>query len=226
MKFNRFATAMIALAALVLAGSAKAIVQGQIDDFEDGTTQNWANGGAAPQPVNITTGGPGGLDDNFMEITSDGSGAGGRLVAFNRDQWLGDYIGQGVNAIEMDLQNLGAVTLSIRLGFKLDSSFGAPGYLSAPIILAAGSGWQHVQFSITSASLIAIDDPGAFNTFFSNGFGEVRFLNEAGASNLTGDPVTGALGVDNIHAVPEPAVALLGAVGLLGLAAVRRRKRS
>ena len=32
-------------------------------------------------------------------------GPGGRLVAFNRTQWLGNYNAAGVNAIEMDVIN-------------------------------------------------------------------------------------------------------------------------
>ena len=117
--------AIIVLAALFFAGSAKGLVVGQIDDFEDGTTQDWGNGGAggAPPVVNVDTGGPGGVNDNFMQITSIGGVGPGRfLVAFNQTQWIGNYIATGVISIEMDLRNQGAVNLSIRLAFK---EFGA-----------------------------------------------------------------------------------------------------
>ena len=57
------------------------MVIGQNDDFEDGTTMSWANGvpGAL---VNINTGGPGGANDNFLQLTADASGQGGRLTTF------------------------------------------------------------------------------------------------------------------------------------------------
>ena len=45
------------------------VVANQVDDFEDGTTQNWVIGGAAGpefQPMNVATDGPGGVDDNYL----------------------------------------------------------------------------------------------------------------------------------------------------------------
>jgi PEP-CTERM motif len=47
-----------------------------------------------------------------------------------------------------------------------------------------------------------------------------------GTTNLNGDVIAAQLGVDNIHAVPEPSTALLGAFGLLVLAAAFRGKRN
>ena len=50
----------------------------QLDDFEDASTQSWGTGGANPvPPVNISSGGPAGLDDNYLQMTSTGApGAG------------------------------------------------------------------------------------------------------------------------------------------------------
>ena len=155
---------------------------GQIDDFEDGTTQSWANGGApgAPPVLNIDTGGPAGIDDNYMQISADGDGPGRFLTVFNRDQWLGNYVGLGVSAIEIDLQNFSKVNLTIRLGFKEDRRRWFVGYLSAPFSLPAGGGWQHAIFLISPGSMIAIGSPADFNTFFAGNFGEMRIINEAG----------------------------------------------
>ena len=228
MKRTRILLAAIFFGALSLAGSARAIVVGQIDNFEDGTTQSWANGGApgAPPVVNIDTGGPAGVDDNFIQMSADGEGAGQFLTVFNRAQWLGNYIALGVTAIEIDLQNFGKVDLNIRLGFKESTDPGASGYLSAAFSLPAGSGWQHAIFFINPASMIAVGSPADFNTFFADNFGEMRIMNEAGTSNLNGDVVTAAMGIDNIHAVPEPSAVLLTGVGVLGFAALRRKKRT
>jgi hypothetical protein len=228
MKLNGLIATIIVLGALAVAGSAHAIVFGQVDDFQDGTLQGWDNGGAGAPPVlNINTGGPAGVNDNFMQVTSvGGTGPGRFLTVFNRSQWLGDYITTGVSAIEMDLRNLGTVNLTIRLAFKDGTGPGAAGYLSQGFSLAAGSGWQHFVFSINQATMTAVGAPAPFNSFFSTGLGEARIINEAGTGNLNGDTVVAQLGVDNIHAVPEPsAVALTSIGGMLAFIAARRRKR-
>ena len=225
-------SAIVAVIALGFAASGYAIVPGQTDDFQDGTTQNWTNGGApgAPPIVNFTSGGPGGAGDHYIQITSlGGGGPGSRLTAFNRDQWLGDYVGQGITAIEMDLNNVGDVGLSLRIAFKQDLGISSPGYLSQAFVLPAGSGWQHFVFTIDMASMIALNGPFDFNTFFSGNFQEVRIINEVGATNLNGDPIAAQLGVDNIHAVPEPTSFVLAAVGLFAIFAARwcgRRRAS
>ena len=228
MKLTGCTASVIALGLLLFAGSAEAIVFGQLDNFEDNSLQNWANGGAAgvPPVLNINTGGPGGLNDNFMQVTADGDGAGAFLTVFNRSQWLGDYIATGVTAIEMDLRNLGKVDLTIRKAFKSILDPSAPGYLSQGFSLVAGGGWQHVTFLINPAAMTALGGPTAFNTFFANGFQEARIINESGTGNLNGDVVTAQLGVDNIHAVPEPSTVLLAAAGLLAFTVARCRSRS
>ena len=94
---------LIVLLAALAPAAARAVIVGQNDTFQDGTTANWTNGGTPP--ANVSTAGPGGAGDRFMELTADGSGSNGRLTAFNRSQWLGDYISAGVTEIDMDLNN-------------------------------------------------------------------------------------------------------------------------
>ncbi len=222
----KWQSAFLWLVTLALASSAHAIGFGQIDDFQDGTTQQWANGGVpgAPPVLNIATGGPGGAGDRFMQISSTGSGAGSRLTVFNRAQWLGDYIATGVTSIEVDLNNFSDIELSVRIAFKTDPGPGSSGFLSLPFILNAGSGWQHAVFTISPATMLAIGGPADFNTFFSGNFEEIRFINEVDPIDLNGDRVVGQLGIDNVHAVPEPTTFVLSATGLLALVAVRRLK--
>ncbi len=219
---------LVSLLALSFSYSAQAIVIGQIDDFQDGTTQNWTNGGifGAPPVVNIPDGGPGGAGDHYIQVTSvGGNGPGNRLTTLNRDQWLGDYIGQGVTTIEMDLKNLSDVQLSIRIAFKQELGPGVPGYVSQPFILDPGTGWQHVVFSLSMAAMIPIDSPFDYNTFFSGNFQEARIINSINP-NLNGDPIAAQIGIDNIHAVPEPSVLALGTLGALTLLLSIRRRNS
>jgi hypothetical protein len=219
--------ALVSASLLAMQTSRAAVVLGQIDTFESGTTLNWANGGAGgtPPPLNINTGGPDGSGDNFLELSADGVSGGGRLTVFNRSQWIGDYVGQGITAIEMDLKNLGTTTLTIRIAFKATVAGGAPGYLSAGFTLAPDATWHHAVFQLTSASMVAIGSPAAFNTFFTNGEAEMRIINESGATDLNGVNVVGHLGVDNIQAVPEPeppALLLVGGCAALFLRRLRR----
>jgi hypothetical protein len=199
---------------------------GQTDDFQDGTTMNWSNGGIiGVVPVtNIASGGPTGAGDRFIQLTADGSASGGKLTAFNRDQWLGDYPGGGITGIEVDLQNQSAVTLSIRMAFKPGpgGGTGAQGYLTQAAVLVVGSGWQHFTFSLAPANLIAINNPLPWSNFF---IGEVRFVHEVGATSLSGTNVTGQLGIDNVRAVPEPTTTVLLSMGFIALVGnfVRRK---
>ena len=224
----RVALLSLFLAVVIAATSASAISLGQLDDFEDATLKNWSNGGVAgvPAPTNVNSGGPGGAGDNYLQIASaGGGGAGSRLTIFNHAQWLGNYIAAGVTAIEVDLRNSGPTQLSIRLAFKSSLSMGGPAYLTQAAILPSGSGWQHFTFSLAPASLIPVAGPPAYNTLFSGGIAEVRFINEIGANNSNGDIITAQLGIDNIRAVPEPATFYLLGAGAVALAC-RRLKRA
>ena len=208
---------------------AYAVNSGQIDTFQDGTTDSWTNGHPTigTPPANVGTGGPAGAGDKFLEITSNGAGGtDSRLVAFNRTQWLGNYVAAGITEIDMDLENLGSVTLSIRLAFRGSTFNGAPGYLTTAFTLAPNSGWQHANFLINASSLTAIGGPAAFSTFFTTGPAEVRVLSEAGTTSLDGDVVTAQLGVDNVIAVPEPNVGALFIAGALLVWCIRRPNHS
>ena len=174
----------------------------------------------------MNSGGPAGIGDHYLQLSSNGQlGIGGKLTTFNLQQWLGNYIAQGVTAIEIDLRNSGTTAVNIRLAFKAQNLMNSPGYLSAPVILAPGGAWQHVSISLAPANMIAVGGPSAYNTFFSSGIGDARIINEVGTSNLNGDLIIGQVDIDNIHAVPEPAaVELLALGGLLLIVAIRFRR--
>lgn len=221
---GRGVAACVLVAVCAGASDAQVIRLGQVDTFGPDNTENWGNGGPAPSPQALT-GGPGGSSDHYLRITSDGSGAGGKLTVFNRAQWVGSYLAEGVTAIEMDLRNFSATTLQIRLGFKQDSGFSAPGYSSAtPFLLPNDGQWHRAVFPLVESAFTPIQAPGPFaNVLSGMALGEVRILH-ATTPSLTGSNITGGLGIDNIRAIPSPGAAgvlLLGGAGLM----LRRRRR-
>lgn len=234
------ATALVALSSLLMCGAPGAVTIGQTDNFEDGTTQGWVTallGAASPvPPTNVATGGPAGADDNYLRLSSlGGAGAGSRLVGINPTQWGGDYTAAGVVAISMDVNNLGATDLFLRLLFE-DPTAGPPSntaFSTEAILLPAGSGWTSVMFPILATDLTA--GLGSVAGALANAT-TLRLFHSSSAT-FPGEAVAAALGVDNISAlgsdgggggggtsVPEP-----GALGLLGLGlaglAMRRRRR-
>jgi hypothetical protein len=227
MKFSKWLFAVTMLIAwLTQALPASAVVIGQVDDFEDGTTQGWVVGLlGAPHPVppvNIPDGGPLGAGDNYLRLTSlGGSGAGSRLAAINLTQWSGDYTAVGLTEIAMDLRNLGQTDLTIRLFLELTMA-GPPTdtAISAPIVLPAGGVWTHAEFAIELDSLIELT--GDLSTLLAN-VTALRIVHSPTAA-FPGPPSSALLGIDNITArstnvVPEPSAFPLLALVLAGLLA-------
>jgi hypothetical protein len=202
------------------AAHAQAVGYGQLDNFQDGTTFGWSEGAVSPNPpTNVANGGPLGSGDRYLQnVSAGGFGAGSRLVEFNQLQWAGDYSAAGVTAIEADVINLGPTTLNIRLalgGGAFATHYGS----TAAISLPSGGSWQSVAFSLSPAGLSLISGSDSLNTVLS-GVTELRLLTAAAGPAWEGDAIAGILGVDNIHAVPEPDGLFL--VGLGGAALIRR----
>ena len=200
-----------AIAALLVAMplTTQAVTLGQIDDFQDGTAQNWQTG--VGPVANVANGGPAGIGDHYMQTVSTGGfGSDSRLTVFNTGQWQGDYIDAGITTITMDLNNFSSQPLSMRLTFFVDSS---DGYSSTtPFSLAANSGWQHATFSLNAADFTTLGSPGDFNTLLSDFTGQLRLL-DSSIPSLRGDSLAATLGADNIQAVPEPSAIMLVGIG-------------
>jgi hypothetical protein len=221
MRHRLVATVLVGTASL-LAGEAHAVSIGQVDTFSASIEGWFAGGGAFGQvppvpPQVVATGGPAGPGDAFMLVTANGgSGVGSRLVAMNAMQWAGDYTAAGITAVTMDLRNFSNLDLTIRL-FLEDPLPGPPvntAVSSVGILLPAGGDWTPVTFPIGSGDLTVLQ--GDLATLLTN----VTLLRifHSTTDTFPGEPVVGALGVDNVRAVPEPDSVLLFLLGATVLA--------
>jgi hypothetical protein len=208
------ASGAITLAACFVNAPALALTLGQTDTFATGGTQGWRVGSAHPFPPSvIATGGPGGTGDRYLQQRANGgSGPASHFAVENRTQWSGNYIAAGVTGITMDVANFGTTDLALRLMF--DTFSGLRAWSSVPLVVPAGSGWQSLYFPITADDLTV--QGGSVGTSMSNVI-SMRIFHST-ASSFPGEAIVTTVGIDNVTAVPEPAAALMLALGLAGLA--------
>ena len=225
---RRFA-AIAPLLLLLAAAPAGAVVVGQVDTFEDGTTMGWRHGSAAAPlpPIHVTGGGPGGATDDYLSIRTDGSdaGSGSRMLALNTAQWLGDYLSAGVRSITLDARNPNAESpLVLRLAFR---GGGGSTFITNGITLAPATPWSSLAFDLGPANMAFAS--GDYNACFG-GVTMVRILHSPNTPtsdsgevvrNAAGMAIAAQLHIDNVTAVPEPGAGLL----LVVAAVVQRRRR-
>jgi hypothetical protein len=235
MRFALFARSAVVVVLLVPAVGPAQVTLGQVDNFEDGSLQNWAQGISSLGTLTSATGGPPG-STHYMQVTALGGfgGSSSRLTVFNQSQWRGNYIAAGVNAVEMDLlaPTSNAQTLSMRIAYKSGTGAGAPGYSStAAFSLPADGQWHHAVFLLSNSTMTPIGAVTSPFDAFITAPQEMRILHSASPS-LNGDVIAAVVGVDNVRAsfvpVPEPAGGLAAvalAAGLVGLARRRRAAR-
>ena len=202
---------------------AGAITVGTVDTFS-GSLDNWQKGQGDPTYLSVVPdGGPAGAGDSYMQSVADGAGSFSRLTVFNVSQWDSNYITDGVTSIRMDLLNSGSSALQIRLGLR-DGAGRELGYISStPYVLGVGTGWQTAEFLVTEEALTTVGQIDNFSSFLSSGFA-LRILHATSTASLSGDPVVGTLGVDNVTAVPEPRAIVLLLVGVAILALKKHRQ--
>jgi hypothetical protein len=211
----------VSLIGFLVTGLASAITIGQVDTFQNGTTDGWFAGGLGfgvfppIPPAVVPNGGPMGVGDQYLKITAiGGNGAGSRIAAINVAQWAGNYAASGIGQIAMDLANFGPTEVTIRI--LLEDPMMAPpedeAVTTFGAMLPVGGLWQHFIFPVNASGLTALS--GDINTLLSN-VTLMRIINSAGPTDA--EPIVGVVGVDNIAAIPEPDtwMAMLGGVALL-----------
>lgn len=222
MSVRRFHVGAV-VAALALLSPAAAHAQiafGQIDDFEDGTVQDWQ--GSIGNFSNQPNGGPAGAGDNYLEVIGNGGfGSGSRVASFNEDQWSGNYAAAGVTAVRLDMANFGATDLEMRILLPLAA--GGDWTTTVAEVVPADGIWRSYTFSLTEAAMTQVGGAGTFAQAIS-GVNRLLIRHETGAPSGIGGgtPIVGTLGLDNITAIPEPSTIAL--MSLAGLALLRHRR--
>jgi len=203
--------------AWLVATPAAGVVFGQSDDFQDGSVQNW-DGGASP--TNVATGGPAGVGDRYLEISSVSF----NLGAFNATQWTGDYDGEGIAKLNMKLNNLGSEPLAIRIILFSNSS----SYTTTnETVLPAASGWVSADFFLDSTSLTLTSGFETLEQVLS-GVATLALRHDPDPLDPPGtqNHVTGTLGLDDITALPEPGVVPMLIAGVASIGGLRASRRA
>ncbi|MFK7889013.1 MAG: thrombospondin type 3 repeat-containing protein [Gammaproteobacteria bacterium] len=144
-----------ALATLLAATSAQAIELGQIDTFDDGamacTTNDWFEPGQSPNPPTAEAF-CGDAGSCCLSATSSGvGGPGSRQVILNEDQWVGDYVAEGVTAISL----LGAASSDASINLRVGITNGQTCFVSSNAVLLSGGtpGLVSATFALDEASM-------------------------------------------------------------------------
>jgi len=179
-------------------------VVGRIDMFENGTTQGWGGSYSTltPLPMNMSTGGPAGLDDGYMEISTNGF----HLATRNQSRaWTGNFQVVGVKAISMDLVQLAGHS-DVRLRLALFGPGGMFATVERTRPLNERVGWMHHTFHLGVTDLVYV--PGSEGTgILADTLSKVTTVLIRHDSLLPSPPGThpphikATVGLDNITAV-------------------------
>jgi len=168
----------------------------------------------------VTTGGPLGANDAYLQSISTGSGrADSKQVVYNVDQWTGNYTQAGISTITAQMIDFGPGFLAMRL--TIQDAFGTKYSSTNAIPLPADSQWHLTTFDVSPAGWSLVSGTSTIQQSLAN-VTEMRILSAAAKPDYFADTVASTLGIDNITAVaPEPAaIAPLAIAGALGF---RRR---
>jgi hypothetical protein len=179
------------------------IVLGQMDDFEDETTRNWFfgsdNGPSAGTP---TLGSDTITGNKFLLVDADGSNMDGKLVIQNDNQWSGDWSAAGIKNIEMDLKNLSAHPLEMRLALvNVDEDGNMTGGCTSTVAESVAPNsvdWQHVSFAVEASDFSCSLEVDIIDLLADVSM--LRLLHNTD-TDYNGEAIVAQLGVDNLTAI-------------------------
>ncbi|WP_242093230.1 T9SS type A sorting domain-containing protein [Aestuariivivens sediminicola] len=190
---------LLSLFILVSTTISSQITANQVDDFENGTVQSWQEGGftiSPNPPTNISTGGPDGINDNYLQnVSSGGTGAGSRMVMYNTSQWTGNFNSQGIVAIKCFAK---AITNNLNLRIAFDGD-GGQICTSDAILITAGNSWEEFIIPISASDFTLLAGGTSINNTLQN-VTAMRILSSS-VPSWRGDSVEATLQIDNIEAL-------------------------
>ncbi|GAB5399890.1 MAG: hypothetical protein Aureis2KO_14750 [Aureisphaera sp.] len=186
---------------LLLAVFTYCVTFGQIspdtfNDFEDGTTQGWSNGGSSPNPPsNVPDGGPTGAGDGFLEeISSGGAGPGSRMIVFNTNaEWLGDY--SSILDLSFDAKSPTNDDLFVRVAMEGGSDDSAI-CTTASVTVSAQSDWTSYTLNMDASSFTLVSGSNTIEEVLQE-VTEIRILH-SDTPSFIGQSIDATLHVDNI----------------------------
>jgi hypothetical protein len=173
----------------------------QVDDFQDGTTQEWRIGGAGNAtngPINVADAGPAGAGDNCLQYTSlGGNGVASKMVFYSQNQqWSGDFSGENVDRINMDVN---VQTNDLNLRIAMQGTNDTKICSTNAINVVANGTWSNITFPITAADFTVVSGGGDAASVLSSVF-TVRILSSATPTWDLPDVIAATIQVDNITA--------------------------
>lgn len=143
---------LIAAAMLALPLACRAqIMVGHVDDFQDGTTQEWL--GANVEAV--ANAGPNGAGDTALLASATGApvGPNGKLIIYNAgDPWTGNWTAAGVAQISLDVRNPNTFPLTMRLAIAGPGGFGGGGggdaHATDGVPIPGDNVWHSITFDV------------------------------------------------------------------------------
>ncbi len=189
-------TLLMLVAVLVYCTAYSQITPGLTNDFEDGTTQGWSNGGSSPNPpTNVPDGGPGGAGDGFLEeISSGGAGPGSRMVVFNREsEWLGNY--SVVSDFTFDAKVPTNEDLFIRVAIEGGSDETSICTTNA-VTVPAQSDWNNYFLSLDPSAFTIIGGDNTIEETLAD-VTEIRIIHSTDPAFI-GESIDATLHLDNI----------------------------
>lgn len=223
----RISLAAAALAGAMLASSASAVVIPFEEDFDAGPA-NWADNGGATANW-FASGGPDGGAFVSAGLNFQSFSAGTSVVAlraqdeFNSSNgaFEGDWVASGVREFSAFIRHDAPVALTPFVRFATAANF--PGAVTVGLAPIAANTWTEVTISISPNNpLLILEGPTlTFDDVFAN-VGHVQ-LGAVAPDSLAGVDQIIQFDADKASIIPAPGAA--AAIGLAGLAGLRRRRR-
>jgi hypothetical protein len=189
--------------AFLWGAEAFAVAAGHVDDFDDGTTQGWQEGGNSPNPpTNIANGGPLGVGDNYLSNTSTGTGlAGSKQVMYNTSgDWTGNFVAAGITLVRLDVTVSDASEGPLQLRLAFEGSNGA-WFNSKEAFEVPNDGlWHSVFLPFVASEMVQVAAGGTFAETAA-AVTQVRLMHRPSSPAIQGENFDGVVGYDNISAI-------------------------